>query len=535
MISGAAAMGLGTLVSRLLGLGRDILLAALFSRTITDAFFVAFRLPNLFRRLLGEGVMTASFVPLFIDAQHKNNTASAALAGPVLSLLWLVVGLLTALAMVYMELFIELLVPGSAYMGIEGKFELTVYYARIVFAYLFLVSTYAFLMSVLNAYKKFFLPALAPAFYNLTFIAFILMPDTYFKVSGAGLVWGVVAGGVVQVAVVAWPLYKQGVLQNILAALVWPHRILKSPGLNKFFKTLLPAFIGLSIVQLMGLANTYYASFLAPGSHSYIYWADRILELPQSLIATSFGVALLPTLSSYLSQGQKQLALKTGQEYLRIVLYFILPSSVGLYLLAHPIVAVLFQHGRFGELDTLFTAELVRLYAFLLIATSMYKVISAHFFALKNTWLPACTTLLSFLVHIILARFLLGYGLKGLMGSMTLCAFLNLMLLSLAHYKMIGPLGLRPLARCVGQQLPALLMLAGFVVAWHNVFELQGANLPTFGSIYMDQARQPVILSLLNLLACILGAMAVYFATNELFRHPLCGTVHGQLKKRLLK
>ncbi|MEK6555511.1 MAG: murein biosynthesis integral membrane protein MurJ, partial [Bdellovibrionota bacterium] len=305
ILKSAAAMSFGTLLSRILGMIRDMVIAAYFSLTVKDAFVVAFRLPNLFRRLLGEGSLAASFIPIFVeyltlkkgmDANDPGTQDRAReLANAVFTLLIIITGVLTALGLIFMEPVMKLLVSGDEYQNVPGKLEVTVQLSRIMFGFVFLVTLYAFLMSILNVYKKFFVPAVAPAVFNLLCIIFSVLPP--FEFIGDQLAWGVLAGGVAQLIMVVLPLMKMGEMPSI----TWH---LGSRGVQMFFRNLLPSLLGMSVLQLMTLFNTNFASRLPEGSHSYIYFADRLLEFPLSLLSVSLGVALLPTLSSLWAQGE---------------------------------------------------------------------------------------------------------------------------------------------------------------------------------------------------------------------------------------
>lgn len=460
----AIAMSAGTMISRVLGMIRDITLGALFSRTITDAFVVAFRLPNMFRRIFGEGSLSVSFIPVFVDQlssptsdpKELREARAKRLAAGIFTFLMCVTSVITALGVVYMKEILEFLIRGEAYLSVPGKLEQTIYLSRIMFLYLFLVTSYAYFSAIANALKHFLIPALAPALFNLVFILVDFLPSSWSQVPGDVLSWGVVAGGVVQALMVAVLLYREGFFPKV----VFNWRI---PGMWKVLRNMVPGILGLGVLQLTTIVNMSFASRLPEGSHSYIYWADRMLELPQSLIAISLGTALLPTLSQLLSEGRKTEMLVTCNRYLRLLLFLSLPSAVGMFILAVPLVQVLFVRGNFNVQDALATASVVKIYSLLLILSSVSKVVVPGFYAMKNTWLPATFAAISLVVHLGLAQVWVDrFGLVGLTASTTVAGGVNTVLLLIAFWYAIGSIDLKGLTVSLGRQLLPLLIMAAF-------------------------------------------------------------------------
>ena len=360
-----------------------------------------------------------------------------------------------------------LLVSGKGYHAIPGKFENTVRLGRIMFSYLFLVTTYAYFMAILNAHKQFFVPAMAPAAFNVCFIVFALMPSVWSRFPGEMLAWGVIAGGGIQILAVVFPLWKQ----KILPHLTWRWKI---PGLKRVLVNMVPGIIGSGVLQFLSLVNINFASRLAEDSHTYIYLSDRILELPQSLIAISLGAALLPTLSEYWSAGMRDKMLTVGQRHMRTLMFLSIPSAVGMFILARPIVEVLYMRGKFHADDVIKTAMVVRFYAFLLTANSLSKVIIPNFYAIKNTWLPAMTSATSILCHIVIANLVIGtYGLKGLVASMTFAGILNLILVLTFYLILIGPIGLKENGKFLLKLAVPLATMAIFANFFHPAISSQ--------------------------------------------------------------
>jgi putative peptidoglycan lipid II flippase len=461
VLRSALSMSVGTLGSRVLGLVRDIVLAAFFSNTVKDAFIVAFRLPNLFRRLLGEGALTASFIPIYVELREGKSDTQAAgeLSSAISSLLLVVTSSLSAILAIFMPWVMSLLVGGEGFASVAGKVELAIILGRVMVFYLFLVTSYAFMMAVLNAHRQFFLPALAPAVFNAVFVVLACLPQAWFQFEGQQLAIGVLIGGLVQTGLVAWPCWRQGILPKMV--LRW-----RVPGVFRVLRNTVPGMLGMSVLQFMALANVQFASRLGEGSHTYMYFADRILELPQSLIAISLGVALLPTLSSYFAKGERDKMLESGQHHIRMLWVLAFPSAVGLFVLAQPIVEVLFMRGEFDLEDSIKTAHVLQVYSLLLVFSSTTKVIVPNFFAMKNTWLPALTSSLSLALHLLIApRWLESFGLVGLVGSTTLAGVFNWLVLAICYQFMVGPWKWGKMFGSVVRMTPGLVVLGGVIAS----------------------------------------------------------------------
>ncbi|MCB0392134.1 MAG: murein biosynthesis integral membrane protein MurJ [Bdellovibrionales bacterium] len=514
VIRSAGLMSIGTLGSRILGLLRDSVLAAYFPRTVTDAFFVAFSFPNKFRRLLGEGSLSVSFIPVYIEAREKNPEEAKQVSQGIFSLLLLVSAMICVLGVIFMEPIMSLLVGGKGYLSVEGKLEITIYLARIMFSYLFLVSTYAFCMAVLQAHRQFFIPAIAPALFNLSFIIIAILPIKNMRFPGANLAWAVIIGGIIQALTVIVPLWKQ----KLLPKLSWNW---KSTKVKLILRNMIPGILGMGILQFLTLVNINYASRLKEGSHSYIYWADRILELPQSLIAISLGAALLPSLSQLWTQGKQQEMQRQGQQHLLTLLFLALPSAVGMYVLAQPIVEVLFMRGKyFNVADAENTANVVKIYSVLLIALSLTKVLVPNFYAIKNTWLPALTSVISIVFHIFIGFFMVNkYGLYGLVGSMAMSGYINLILTLIFYQKFIGKFNWGQFLKGTIHFVPSLIVMGLFAVySYPLLLGLQIFSSSSFNKTF-------------SLLVVITLSVVLYFGLSQLFRVPQAQKVLSRFKR----
>lgn len=471
-------MSSGTMVSRVLGYLRDAIIMAMFSRTVTDAFVVAFRLPNMVRRLLGEGSLSVSFIPVYVDqlANDPTGERAKALRNATYTLLSSVTLTLTVLAWLFMEPLLRLWVGDEAgFAAVPGKLQITITLARIMCVYVFLVTLFAFFSGIANSIHKFFVPALAPAAFNAVLITFALMPQDWHSVPGGLLAWGVVIAGIIQTGMVAILLYRVGHLPR------WTMRINVS-GLKTVIANMGPGLAGLGIFQIMTIANTFFAARLPEGTQTYIWNSDRILEMPQSIIAISLGTALLPAFSRQLSVGDKAGMLKTANEGLRTMLFLALPAAVGMYFLAYPMIEVLFGRGQYGPEDIAVTAGIVEIYSVLLVVSSLAKVTVPGFYAMKNTWLPALLAAVSLIVHLVLCSvWVEQFGVRGLAGATAASAALNMILLQIAFRFMIGPVGMAEVLRATLRMLPGLAGLAA-VTYWmygflKPVLEIFGATL----------------------------------------------------------
>lgn len=432
VVGHALAMAFGTSTSRVLGLLREVAFAALFSRTMTDAWIAAFRLPNMFRRLLGEGSLSVSFVPVFVEARVRDGEAGGHrardLMDGVFTLFAGVLATITVLGTLFPEPLLHLLLDPRMTSDAEA-FLMTVHMARIMFGFVFLICLYAFFMGVLNALGSFALPAMAPMLFNVAMIVSTLLPQGWFPNPGDGIAWGVIAGGFLQMGILIPALWKKGYLPRL--------RFHWTPEIGRVLMNMLPGMLGLGLLQITTLVNMRFASALGEGAISWINWADRLLELPLSLVSVSLGMALLPTLADFWARGERERMSETMNFALRLNLFVSVAAAAGLYMLADPIVEVLFQRGRFTPEDTAATAQVLRIWAMILVPTACVRVLAPSYYAIKNTWFPAVVSALCLIVHVLLAPVLMErWGLTGLNSSSLVTSLLNLTLL-LGFYRLL--------------------------------------------------------------------------------------------------
>ena len=421
LLNALAKVGSMTFISRILGFVRDTLIARIFGAgMLTDAFFVAFKIPNLLRRISAEGAFSQAFVPIL--AEYKNQRThdeTHALINHVATLLGLFLVAITIIGMLAAPWVVQISAPGFA--ADKAKFDLTVELLRITFPYIFFISLVSLAGGVLNTYGNFSVPAFTPVWLNLSFIAAALLAAPYFDHSIKVLAWAVFVGGVLQLLYQIPYLLKIGLIPryslNLQDEGVW--RILKLMG---------PAVFGVSIAQISLLINTIFASYLATGSVSWLYYADRLMEFPTGVMGVALGTILLPSLS-------KSFADKADGEYsklldwgLRLTLILALPAAVALAVLSVPLVTGLFHYGKFSELDVEMTRQALMAYSLGLLGLILVKVLAPAFYSRQNIKTPvkiAIFTLCS--TQIMNLIFVFGIDLKhaGLALSIGLGACMN--------------------------------------------------------------------------------------------------------------
>jgi putative peptidoglycan lipid II flippase len=391
LLRAVATVSSMTLVSRVLGLVRDVLIAALFKTgLVTDAFFVAFRIPNLLRRLFAEGAFSQAFVPVLSEYRtRRGDSETRVLVDRTATLLFLVLLAATALGVVGAPVVIYISAPGFA--AAPEKFALTVAMLRITFPYILFISLVSLAAGVLNTWSRFAMPALTPTLLNLSFIFGALYAAPYFDPPAMVLAWAVFAGGVLQLAFQVPALAKIGMLPR-------PRLGFSDPGVRRILVLMGPAAIGVSVAQVSLLINTVIASFLGDGRVSWLYWADRLMEFPTGLLGVALGTVLLPSLSKYhaeSSAGEYSRLLDWG---LRLTFLLSAPAAVALALLAVPLITTLFFHGEFGEHDVWMTRQALVAYSVGLLGLILVKVLAPGFYARQNIATPVRIAVLTLIV-----------------------------------------------------------------------------------------------------------------------------------------
>lgn len=517
VLESAVIFGFGTLLSRILGLVRDVMIARYLPVDIRDAFVNAFRLPNVFRRIFGEGALSASFIPVFLsvlNGQKLGDGRIETLLAGVFTLLFSVVSVFSILSVVFMPEILRVLLSGQAYMSVPGKFEMTVLLGRIMFSFLILISLYSYFMAILNGLHKFALTAVAPAFFNLTIIVVAFL---FSRRSGDPLViaWAVLAGGGMQMLVVAIGLWREGYFPKF--RFDWG-----SDDVGRVVKTIIPAILGFSLLQLTSIINMRFASELPAGSHSFLYLADRVFELPLSLFVVSVGSALLPTLSQNWAEGNKEAMSRTLNHCVRLIVFIALPAAVGIFLLAQPITEVLFLGREFKYEDTVRTSQIIQVYSLGLVLSAGVRILAQGFYAIQSVWYPAAAAVVALVSHLVFAYVLTkAFGLNGLAGASVLSTSMNLLMLAFAYNAWVGTLELKELGK-------SLLKYSVCVGAMAASLQIYGPFQRYVGSV-RSGSRAFVLLTTIAI-----GA-AAYLAVAAVLRLPEFREFSKTLKQRLMR
>ena len=420
LLKAAASVSAMTLLSRISGFVRDVLIAVTFGAgALTDAFFVAFRIPNLLRRLVAEGAFAQAFVPVLGEYRARQGEgATRALADRVLGMLgfWLVV--ITVIGVVAAPLLVYLI--GSGLARDPGTFDLTVVMLRICFPYILFISLVAFAAGILNTYGSYKAPAFAPVLLNVALIAAIVLLAPRMQQPIVALAWGVFAGGLAQLFFLAPFLRRFGMLPR-------PRWDPKDEGVIRILKLMLPAALGVSVAQVSLIINTNIATNLQQGSVSWLYYADRLMEFPSAILGVALGTVLLPALVRHHQKDDPAAYAHLLDWGLRVTLLLAAPAAVALALLAVPIVTTLFWHGEeFTRHDALMTRHALVAYAAGLVGIVLVKVLAPGFYARQNIRTPVKVALWTLAVTQLLNLALVPrLGHAGLALSIALGACFN--------------------------------------------------------------------------------------------------------------
>lgn len=381
LLKSLAAVSSMTMVSRVLGFARDAIVARAFGAGMaTDAFFVAFKLPNLLRRIFAEGAFSQAFVPILAEYKtQQGDEATRTFIAYVSGLLTLILALVTLVGILAAPWVIWVTAPGFS--NEPDKFALTTQLLRITFPYILLISLASLAGAILNTWNRFSVPAFAPTLLNVSMISFALFGAPYFNPPVLALAWAVVVGGVLQL------IYQLPHLKKI-GMLVLPRINLKDSGVWRVMKQMGPAILGVSVSQISLIINTIFASFLVSGSVSWMYYADRLMELPSGVLGVALGTILLPSLAKSFSSGNSEEYSSLMDWGLRLCFLLALPCSVALGVLSEPLIKSLFQYGQFSAHDAAMTQRALIAYSIGLMGLILVKVLAPGFYSRQDIKTP---------------------------------------------------------------------------------------------------------------------------------------------------
>lgn len=398
----AGIVGALTLCSRITGLIRDSIVGYLFgSGLAADAFFVAFRIPNLLRRFVAEGAMNVAFIPVFTEYLTNRSRAEAMQVARVLATsMTVLLAIITVLGIVFAPVSVWLFAPGfSAH---PEKAALTIQLTRLLFPYIFLVSVSALLGGLLNSLRHFVAPAFSPVLLNLSMIAAALVLAPMLGVPVFAMAAGVLFGGVLQVLIQIPPLHRRGVILK-------PDWQPRHAAVRRVLLLMAPTVFGAAVYQVNVMMSTVFASVLPEGSVSYLWYADRVFEFPLGLFPVALGTAALPSFAAQAARRAYGEMRHSVTFAVGLTNFITVPSAVGLWLLATPIVAVLFQRGMFGREQVEMTAWALSAFAVGLWSVSIVRVLIPAFYAMHDTRTPVVTAALSFVTNVIFSLMLIGH------------------------------------------------------------------------------------------------------------------------------
>ncbi|MBL4785423.1 MAG: murein biosynthesis integral membrane protein MurJ [Cohaesibacteraceae bacterium] len=426
LLKNFATVGSATLLSRILGFVRDILMAGwLGTGPVADAFLVAFRLPNLFRRLFAEGAFNSAFIPLFAKSlETEGESGARKFASEILAVFIITLLVVTLVAELMMPQLIHLLAPG--FTDDREKFELAVWLTRITFPYLICMSVIAFLSGILNSFGKFAAAAFTPVLLNVVLISSLALIGWFEKTgtidAGVWLSWGVFIAGFVQLASLVIAIKKLGFSVRIQRPRI-------TPAVRRLLVLGVPGVIAGGITQINILIGTIIASF-QDGAVSYLYYADRIYQLPLGIVGIAIGVVLLPELSRQLRTGSDADVQNSINRSLEFAMLLTIPASVALVIMPDTILSILFERGRFTSEDTTQTANALGAFALGLPAFVLIKVFSPAYFAREDTRTPMIFAGVSMFVNVVGSLILFPYIQHvGIAISTTLAGWVNVALL----------------------------------------------------------------------------------------------------------
>jgi putative peptidoglycan lipid II flippase len=501
-----------TFLSRILGYIRDMLIADLFgARASADAFFVAFRIPNLLRRLTAEGALTAAFVPVFTELYTTEGRQRAfSLTANILSIMAVLLTVVVALGVIFAEQVVWAVAPG--FTDDPALFDLTVTLTRITMPYLLFISLAAVFMGALNATNTYFVPAVAPAFMNIAIISCALLLYDSFAEPTYALAVGVIAGGMLQLVVQIPILMSKGFRPRFTFDLT-------DKATRKIGLLVAPGILGIAVAEINIFIDTLLASLLPEGSISFLYYGNRITQFPLGIFGVAIGIAALPSMSAVMANGGKEKLGEMVSYAFRLSMFISIPASVGLIAAAAPIMNVLFERGEFNETARYGSAIALIYYSIGIWAFAGVKALVSAFYAMKDTATPVKIAAVSMVVNIVLNMLLMGplqHG--GLALATTLSSSLNALLLLWMLHRRLGNIE----GRIIIGSIVRMLFASGLM------------GVATY--FYLDTCYQydaPGFWRMIHLGIAISGGAVLYFVVAYSIGSREAKTFYVKIKQRL--
>jgi len=490
LLRSIATVGGFTLISRVLGFVRDILIAFVLGAAAgADVFFVAFKLPNLFRRLFAEGAFSMAFVPMFAGrVEAEGIQAAKAFAVAAFSVLFWILLIFVVVIEVAMPVVMLGFAPG--FIGEAAKFNLAVELTRITFPYLLFISLVSLMAGVLNSLGRFAAAAATPILLNLCLIGAIMGLANVTETSGHALAWGVAAAGVVQFIWLFAACGREGVWLRISLPKL-------TDDVKVLLKRMAPVAIGAGIYQINLVIDTVIASLLPAGSISYLFYADRVNQLPLGVLGVAVGTALLPLLSRQVRAGETEAAHHSQNRAMELSLLLTLPAATALMVIATPVVRVLFERGQFGPMETAATAAALAVYAVGLPAYVMVKALAPGFFAREDTATPVKISVFCLFVNLGLNLLLMGpFQHVGIAAATVVSSWLNVAIMAYVLHRR----GHLVLDRRLRERL------------WRMALATAGMGVALFGALgpLADVLAGTTSERVLGLAVMVIGGMAVF-------------------------
>jgi putative peptidoglycan lipid II flippase len=523
----AGLMSIATLISRILGYVKDMILASYFGASAkSDVFFVAFRIPNLLRELFAEGSMSAAFVPVLTETQVKEGPAAAnRLVRVVFIFLLAVVGLLCILGIIFAPAIVTVIAPG--FVGDQVKFDDAVLLTRIMFPFLLFISLASLVMGALNTRGVFFVPALAPALLNVVTIIAVVFFASSFTNPIISVAIGIVSGGLVQMLFQVPDFWKQGYAffrknRDERGGKLGVREIWNHPGLRRIGILIAPVTMGMAVHQINTFVGTILASFLATGSITYLYFSMRLIQFPVGIFGVAMSMAILPALAEHAAKKEFATLKDDFSFALRLLFFITVPAMVGLIALRLPIVSALFGHGEYSPEAILCTADALMYYSLGIWAIVGSRVLTSTFYSMQDTKTPLRITVFSVAANIIFSLLLMGPMLhNGLALANSIAAAIGFFLLFHFLRRKLYGVGTGRIVKSFAKtgMASALMGICGWIMADSPLWTTGG----------------PVAQKAGMLTALVAVSAAIYFAAVWLLGSEEMAYIVRKIRERIVK